>query len=112
MREEGLKSKRWLKYIEGQECVVASILPNLPRPQQRDHYCSGDIVAHHLGHSYYKGYLKRKLDYATVPICFKHHRELHDMGRPSFENFYGIDFKAILVDILIDAVKEFYGTDR
>ena len=99
-------SEKWLDRIRGQECVMAS---KLSPEMVRDGYgCCGKVSPHHMGHGYYKGSIKRHHDFSTIPLCFRHHRQIEDMGRPSFENFYSLELRDVLIDILVEATRETY----
>lgn len=50
--------------------------------------CHGDVVAHHIE----SGGMRIKCDdFKTVPICHKHHDEVHRLGKATFQAEYGID---------------------
>ena len=48
------------------------------------------IVPHHL-----KSRAAGGLDEDTVPLCMKHHAEIHTLGRRRFEERYGLDLFAV-----------------
>ena len=51
--------------------------------------CTGDVVGHHV-----KAVGAGGLDMANeVPLCWWHHGEVHDWGRPRFERKYGVSLE-------------------
>ena len=56
--------------------------------------CGGYIQAHHLLKPWYghKGTSLRASDNNCVPLCYKHHRQLHDCGNEDyFWTIYNLD---------------------
>jgi len=61
--------------------------------------CSGGIVAHHVATVGSGG-----SDLNAVPMCIWHHAEIHFIGRDSFQEKYGINFKKY-----IEKIGKYYG---
>ncbi len=56
--------------------------------------CEGEIQAHHLLKPYYghRGVGMRASDNNTVPLCYRHHAELHKFGNEDeFWKSYGLN---------------------
>ena len=82
--------KKYLEYIRTLPCVVG------------DSECCGDIAAHHTVSVGSGG-----SDYLTIPLCVRHHIPgVHVMGKDTFQEFYNLDFKKIIIDCLIGHLKE------
>jgi Protein of unknown function (DUF968). len=67
--------KAYRKYIESQPCLIGF-------------GCLGDIISHHT-----KSVGSGGSDYTCVPLCMKHHNEVHTAGRDMFQTRYGISFE-------------------
>jgi hypothetical protein len=65
------RNPEYLDYIRRQECYVCQQKPCEP---------------HHAG----GGVGRKGSDYSCVPLCRKHHRELHDIGKSTFMKQYEI----------------------
>lgn len=74
-----LRSRAWLAYVRSLPCLVC-------RTRR-------DVDAAHIGPH---GLAQKASDDQTVPLCRTHHRELHEIGRRSFETRYNISFYAAL----------------
>lgn len=76
------KDKKYRAHISSMPCLLAG--PN----------CRGIVAPHHVRNA---GMSRKCSDYLTVPLCFRHHRELDDPGgsKKIFEAKYGVDLKAI-----------------
>lgn len=46
--------------------------------------CSGDVVAHHVRLGQNGGTGIKPSDYRCLPLCDKHHKELHQHGEATF----------------------------
>ena len=69
------RSKKYLDHIKKQACTVRG-------------ECVGDIAAHHMETG---GKGIKCSDFKTLPLCMRHHAELHSTGRRSFVRKYDID---------------------
>ena len=69
------RRKKYLDHIKKQGCTV-----------RRE--CVGDIAAHHMETG---GMGIKCSDFKTLPLCMRHHAELHSIGRRSFVRKYDID---------------------
>lgn len=67
--------KKYLSFIREQRCLVGYV-------------CTGDIVYHHTKTRGAGG-----SDYLTIPLCHKHHVEVHQVGVKTFQEIYNIDFE-------------------
>lgn len=76
-------SKEYLAFVRKSECLIGR-------------RCFGDIVPHHLRSSSNSGIGMKPDDYFSVPMCFLHHNETHQIGQRTFQNKYDVDFWAIL----------------
>ena len=73
-----MNTKDYLKYIVGQDsCLVCTHIP--------EHH---HLEAIGMGGDRRKQTIK---DYSCIELCWKHHIELHDIGRMKFEVKYGIN---------------------
>ena len=51
--------------------------------------CDGQVAGHHV-----IAVGRGGKDFASeVPLCWKHHRQVHDWGRPRFEARYGVNLE-------------------
>ena len=72
-KPERLRDRKYLSWIKRQGCLLDG------RSAHAHHLESGGVGT--------KG-----SDRLTVPLCWQHHRELHDRGRQAFEDRHGIEF--------------------
>lgn len=82
------KDRVYLRFIRRQGCLV----------------CRRYAQAHHV-HS--GGVGTKGNDYDTVPLCFKHHPELHTMGQAAFEQKHDLNLERSVM-----AFREQYGRQR
>lgn len=76
-----MRDKEYLAYIRRQGCLL----------------CRNYAESHHLKHG---GVGTKGSDYDTVPLCWRHHRELHDTGVSGFEAKHGFNLWAIAAQLL------------
>ena len=81
--------KAYLKYIKSQKCLVSGL------------DCIGEIVCHHT-----KTRATFGADYLCVSLCIKHHLEVHAIGKQTFQDKYGIDYKTEIVRLLKNYPKQ------
>ena len=62
-------------------------------------YCDGAVVAHHVRTAANSGTGMKPGDEWLVPLCDKHHKEGHQKGWKTFERKYGVDLKAIAMEL-------------
>ena len=67
-----------IEYCRGLQCLVGK-------------NCLGPVDPHHVRN--HTGMGLREDDSQTVPLCRKHHSELHSVGKRTFQARYGLDFK-------------------
>lgn len=72
------RDKKQLDFVQSQFCIVVFD-------------CQGDVVAHHENILKQGGTGCKGPDFCTVPLCAKHHRERHDLGRNTFYRKHGLD---------------------
>lgn len=84
-----LMSESFLKYIRSLNCLVA---------EDWGHECIGKIHAHHVRSRGAGGGDEANV----VPLCFYHHRRVHDMGRLTFQKHYVTNFKLMAHEIHYD----------
>ena len=75
-KQRRIVDNKYLAKIRKLQCIV------------KNSKCFGRVVAHHT-----KTIGSGGSDKDTVPICVGHHTELHFIGRDSFQDKYGINFK-------------------
>ena len=63
--------------------------------------CLGDIVAHH---SVSRG--SGGSDYKAVPLCMRHHNDVHNIGWLTFQEYYNINFDKEIIRLLIGYIKK------
>ena len=56
--------------------------------------CEGPNHAHHVRTAATAGTGMKPSDFQTVPLCAKHHSDLHTMGSKTFEEKHGVDLMA------------------
>jgi hypothetical protein len=66
------RNRPYLRWIRRQGCLV----------------CRRYAQAHHVHHAGLKG-----SDFETVPLCGRHHMELHQVGQSAFERKYVLDLE-------------------
>lgn len=81
-----------LDYVRSRGCAVA-----VARASVRGARCScrGPVQAHHVRTAANAGMGLKPPDSCAVGLCILHHRALHDLGRRTFEQSYGLDLAAI-----------------
>lgn len=65
------RSEEYLDYIRRKPCWV----------------CQGNSEPHHTGE---RGVGQKGSDFSAMPLCTKHHRECHDMGKDTFQERYEV----------------------
>ena len=75
------RDPKYLAYVRRQGCLC----------------CKNYAEAHHLEHG---GVGTKGSDYVTAPLCWRHHRELHDIGHAAFEVKHGLDLYRIAAELL------------
>lgn len=89
-KERVERSTMYLDYVRSLPCLI----------------CAGEAQAHHVDVG---GVAMKGSDYVTVPLCNEHHRELHDRGDVSFQQWHGVDFNRVVIQYLsrfIQAIEE------
>jgi len=84
------RSTMYLDYVRSIPCII----------------CDQQAQAHHVEAG---GVGMKGSDYATLPLCAEHHRELHDRGDATFRQWHGIDFNVEVIKIMkryIQAIEE------
>jgi len=77
LKEERIRSEKYLKYIRKYPCLVCSRV---------------GVHAHHLRHSQRRGWGLKNGDQWAVPLCPEHHMDCHRTGRESmWWALHGID---------------------
>lgn len=84
------RCEEYLDYIRGTSCSV-------PR-------CDDGSIAHHVfpGGTAIKG-----SDFATIPLCWKHHEELHNTGVKTFADKYNLRYAEVILDNLIPYLDQY-----
>lgn len=71
----------------------------------RSHYCSvpgcecSQIECCHWRSAANAGTAQKPPDWFTLPLCFAHHREQHEIGQTAFEKRYGIVMREIAAEM-------------
>jgi hypothetical protein len=65
--------------------------------------CAGDVATHHIETG---GMGMKCSDLMTVPLCFKHHSEIHQRGRITFANKYGVNPYQFALKILVEFIQQ------
>jgi len=82
-KTEKIRSLLHLAFVRSHECLIHD---------GKGNRCNGTPVqAHHLTFLGGQGMRTKECDNKTVPLCFKHHRNLHDIGERKFWENWGID---------------------
>lgn len=78
------RSEEYLEYVRSQSCSVDG--------------CNDGSVAHHVlpGGMSLKG-----SDFASIPLCWDHHSELHQTGVKTFAKKHKLNYAEAIVSILI-----------
>jgi hypothetical protein len=72
----------YLAFVRSKPCIV----------------CMGPAEAHHaLGR---RGTGVKPSDFGCIPVCRKHHYELHHWGGKSFQSKHDVDFREIALNLL------------
>jgi len=79
------RDDKYLAWIRQKPCVI----------------CGREANPHHEGFS---GVALKPDDYRTYPLCFKHHRIRHDIGRDSFERLFSINSKELIIKNLMEYI--------
>lgn len=80
--------KDYIEYIKANCCLVGIL-------------CAGDTVHHHTKTKGSGG-----SDFSCVPLCVKHHTEVHSIGTKTFQEKYNLDFQQERIRLLIGYIKE------
>ena len=85
-------------------------VPAFPKPLRRQapeylrwirlQPCLVDHVVAQAHHTTAGGVGTKGSDYRTVPLCWRHHGELHRLGPDSFQEKYGLDFQEEIIRLL------------
>lgn len=73
--------------------------------------CGGKALVHHIRglniipRKYAGGTGLKPYDVMSIPICHKHHTEIHE-GQDAFEKKYNIDLKKILIEHLAEYITQ------
>jgi hypothetical protein len=59
------------------------------------------IEAHHAGP---RGMSQKADDHSAIPLCFKHHDELHRLGKRTFCDRYDLDIRQLIESLQKSAV--------
>ena len=84
------KDRQYIRWIRKQGCLV----------------CHRYAQAHHI---HFGGVGTKGSDLETVPLCWKHHMELHAKGQLTFEHKYKLDLQreaARLLEMYLSALKD------
>jgi len=78
------KSDEYLSWIRSKECCI----------------CGARSEPHHVDHN-------KPNDFMTIPLCRKHHSELHALEnkKQEFEKKYGFDLERYVVRLLIEYIE-------
>lgn len=77
-----MKFSEWIKH---QKCLCQ---------KEFGFECMGDVVGHHVKAKGIGGKRKPEFDFWNlVPLCYYHHRQVHDKSAFQFEQKYGINLK-------------------
>lgn len=73
-------------------------IPKFPPERSKEHLlhvrslpcliCDKDSIPHHAKGA---GMAIKGSDFLTVPLCWIHHAEVHQMGKKTFEKLYEVD---------------------
>jgi hypothetical protein len=88
------RSEEYLEYIRGIPCYICSVQPVHP---------------HHVETA---GVGIKGSDYSCVPLCPRHHRECHDIGRHKFEKTYKVTLYHAISRCLIYWVEKHWGDEE
>ena len=78
-QHKGTEDPAHLEYIRSLPCAVST-----------KYGCDGDVVPHHDPTKGAGGH-----DRQTTSLCTSHHREVHDIGRKSFDIKYGVNLREL-----------------
>lgn len=81
-----VRCREHLAHVRGYRCTVES------------HHCLGRMEAHHVREGL-AGIGTKPGDDCVVPLCAKHHMELHHYGRQTFEAKHKVDLDRIAADL-------------
>lgn len=84
-----IRDENYLRWLAQKPCVICKI-------------SDGTVVAHHIRAGLAGGVGLKPGDDRCIPLCHKHHMELHDypLGEVTYLNLNGIDYE--------EEPKEFY----
>ena len=75
-------NKEYLKFVRSLPCTI----------------CQAQWLSepHHIAKDGHGGMGTKCLDERTIPLCFTHHRQAHDMGKKTFREKYDLDIEYII----------------
>ena len=79
-----IRSPGHLQFVRGFCCAVMA-----------SDNCDGPIQAHHVSHAGEAAVGQKVGDDRVVPLCAKHHDEIHRSGRETFEERRHVDLEAV-----------------
>lgn len=84
-----MKDLDYLKFVRTLPCAV------------KDCRCRNIEAHHRIGHNRREDYANKASDGEAIPLCKKHHDELHDHGWRTFEAKYNLNQLKIAINTLI-----------
>lgn len=73
--------KKYIEWIRSLNCIVCGY---------------GLCDPHHVNKEGHGGMGTKTSDDRTIPLCHKHHQEVHQIGRKTFAKKHGIDYEHII----------------
>ena len=93
-KPEKIVDKDYLAWIERRPCMICH--------KERAGFKANSSDAHHINDK--SGGSAKYNDHRTIPLCFDHHREIHQIGKDTFTKKYNL----VDLEIYIEAYREIY----
>lgn len=87
-------NKEYIRFIKQLPCIIC-----LMESGGKGNWEHNQSDPHHVNPKGYSSMGGKTDDTRTIPLCNRHHRIYHDIGRESFSTRYNIDFEYIISDL-------------
>lgn len=86
-----IQDRDYLQFVRAHPCLIKQ--------------CWRKPSAHHVRFPGQGGLGTKPSDFQTVPLCEKHHRQEHDLGRERFEAEHGLTLFVVIIGLLTEYIE-------
>lgn len=88
-KEKTIRDEAYLDFIRSCPCIICMLLaPSLPH--------TGPSEPHHHNKDGHGGKGIKCPDIRAIPLCFDHHREIHQHGKHTFIKEHNVDLEYVI----------------